>query len=40
MIAIITTTIIIPDHIPTLKIPSIASQELNDTISKARTGNN
>jgi hypothetical protein len=38
MIAIITTTIIIPDHKPTLKIPSIASQEVSDTINRARAG--
>jgi hypothetical protein len=38
--AMIKTTIIIPVHIPTLNIPSIASQELTETKRKARTGNN
>jgi len=34
------TTIRMPAHMPTLKIPSIASQELNDTINKIKTGSN
>ena len=40
MIAMITTTMIIPLHNPTLKIPSTASQELNEIVMNARTVNN
>jgi hypothetical protein len=40
MAAMIKTTMIIPVHMPTLNIPSIASQALSDTKRKAMAGNN